>query len=101
MTLNIHKNYISKLEELFKLQSMSNLKSLTIHGNPIDTIPGFRIYVIGILPPLKRLDTVLISGKEYDNAKWIRTFKSGKFPQCENPEQPPAIEEPKKEEQTL
>jgi len=98
-TLNLHRNYICKLEELYKLQSLTNLRSITVHGNPLDTIPGFRIFVIGILPFLKRVDTVLVSSKESDNAKWIRNFKGGKLPQCPHPENPPEIQITKPQEQ--
>ena len=41
---------------------------MTIHGNPLENIPNFRLYLIAILPDLKRLDTVLISKKERDDS---------------------------------
>jgi len=41
---------------------------LTIHGNSIESIPNFRLYTIGFLPQLKRIDSVLITRKEKDNA---------------------------------
>ena len=43
---------------------------MTIHGNPLTTVPNFRLYVtgkkydnIGILKHLKKLDSVVISNK--------------------------------------
>jgi hypothetical protein len=44
------------------------LRSITIHGNPVETIPNFRLYIIQMIPQLKRIDSVLISKKEKDNA---------------------------------
>lgn len=51
-----------------------------VHGNPIDQLPNFRIFAIGILPQVKTLDTVVVSKKERDNANtWYNTFKK-KYP---------------------
>jgi hypothetical protein len=51
---------------------------MTIHGNPIETIPNFRLYykkirliVLSIINTLKKLDTVLVSKKELDNASFL------------------------------
>lgn len=86
-TLNIHCNYIHDLNELKKLQPIKSLKGLTIHGNPLDLIPSFRLYIIGLLPQLQKLDTVLISKKEKDNANvFINAFNHKKFPKL-NPKE--------------
>eukprot|EP00825_Cyclidium_porcatum_P042223 TRINITY_DN5736_c0_g1_i4.p1 TRINITY_DN5736_c0_g1~~TRINITY_DN5736_c0_g1_i4.p1 ORF type:complete len:336 (-),score=86.95 TRINITY_DN5736_c0_g1_i4:246-1253(-) len=69
-SLYLHCNYIKDISELLKLQHLP-LISLTIHGNPIDTIPGFRLYIVQILPQLKRIDSVLISNKERDNSGFL------------------------------
>lgn len=66
------------------------MRTLTIHGNPVETISNFRLYIIGILPNLKRLDSVLISKKEKDNCSvWINTFKNKSPPAIKNPTKPP------------
>jgi hypothetical protein len=76
------------LRELEKLAHLP-LRSLTIHGNPIETIPNFRLYIIALLPSLKRLDSVLISKKERDNANvWINEFRHVKIPEVKNPPVP-------------
>ncbi len=65
------------------------LKELTIHGNPIDTIPNFRLYIIGIVPHLRKLDTVLVSKKERDNCRvWIECFKLVSLPFAKDPVKP-------------
>ena len=46
---------------------------LTLNGNPIEEIKGYRLYVLGLMfmkyenPSLRKLDTVIISNTEYDN----------------------------------
>lgn len=101
-TLNLHCNYIHDLGELLKLQSIKKLKALTIHGNPLDLIPSFRLYIIGMLPTLQKLDTVLISKKERDNANvFIEAFNHKKLPKL-NPKEitkPPEPVQTKQSEQ--
>ena len=62
-TLYIHCNFLYDLNDLQQLSKRENLKSLTIHGNPLTDISNFRCYVISILPQLKKLDSVLVSNK--------------------------------------
>lgn len=67
------------MEELTKLQNIRKLRTLTIHGNPLDQLPNFRIFTIGLLPNLRKLDTVLVTYKERDNANvWMDTFSMGR-----------------------
>ena len=71
-TLSLHGNYINDLEEVRKLQELPELHSLTLNGNPIEEIKGYRLYVLGLMYAhnecLKKLDTVIISNHEFDNA---------------------------------
>lgn len=88
----MHCNYIKDLKELQILKDCQNLKSLTIHGNPVETINNFRIYVIALLPQIKKIDTVLVSKKEKDNAfVWIHSFKNIVIPEVKNALKPPEI----------
>lgn len=61
--LYLHCNYISDMNQLKKLTHLRELKTLTIHGNPLTNVSSFRIYIIAILPNLKKLDSVVISRK--------------------------------------
>ena len=80
------------LKELLNLKDCKNLKSLTIHGNPVETINNFRIYTIALLPQLKKIDTVLVSKKEKDNAfVWIHAFKNSNIPEAKNAIKPPEM----------
>jgi len=102
-TLNIHCNYIHDLSELRKIQPIKTLKSLTVHGNPLDLIPSFRLYIIGLLPQLQKLDTVLISKKEKDNAHvFVNTFNHTKFPKVDPKEiqKPPELVQNKQNDQS-
>jgi len=70
-TLYLHGNYIHQLEEAKKLGKLENLISLTLHGNPIEQIPGYRLFVLGIMYSkfgvLKKLDSVVITRKEKES----------------------------------
>ena len=70
-TLYLHGNWISHMKEVVKLSELDELRCLTLHGNPIEQIPGYRMYVIGFLlkthQTLKKFDTVLITKKERDS----------------------------------
>lgn len=77
----MHANKLKEITEFEKLQCLTELRTLTVHGNPFDAIPNFRLYIIGLLPTLKKLDSVLISKKELDNANvWRNTFRMIKPP---------------------
>jgi len=55
---------------------------LTLNGNPIEEIKGYRFYVLGLIyskyETLRKLDSVIISRTEFDNVLvWNeRLFKS-------------------------
>ena len=71
MSLYLHSNFVSDMKEVLKLEN-SPLKSLTLYGNSIDQLPSYRMYVITLLPQLKRLDSVLITKLEKDNGSVFR-----------------------------
>ena len=78
------------MKEIVKLQSIPLLRSFTIHGNPIENITNFRLYIIGYLINLKKIDTVLVSKKERDNANvWIHKFRNVSLPFVKDAQGPP------------
>uniref|UniRef100_A0A7S3FUK3 Leucine-rich repeat-containing protein 51 n=1 Tax=Strombidium rassoulzadegani TaxID=1082188 RepID=A0A7S3FUK3_9SPIT len=101
-SLQLHGNYINDLEEIRKLNEIGTLQTLTLNGNPIEEIKGYRLFVLGLMyqryETLKRLDTVLITKMEFDNVivwnkhlnakivKRLRKLRPSK------PKQPPAKE---------
>ena len=101
-TLYLHGNYIYDLEEVSKLGNLSQLITLSLHGNPIEQIPGYRLFVIGIMfskhLTLKKLDSVIITSKEDEDAYvWNAHIhkKMKKFPKLEDSKikKPPQKEE--------
>lgn len=55
-TLYLHGNNLGRIAEVDKLSSLTWLKSLTLHGNPIEMNVGYRQYVLSRLPQLQSLD---------------------------------------------
>ena len=62
-------NYIKNLEETRKLSGLTELRSLNLFGNPIEQIPGYRMWVLGVMydenDSLKKLDQVVVTAKEF------------------------------------
>lgn len=42
------------MAEVFKLRRLTLLRSLTLHGNPINECPNYRNYVITVLPQVSQ-----------------------------------------------
>lgn len=80
-TLYLHGNYINNLEETKKLSSgFDDLQNLTLYGNPIETAPNYRMWVLGVMytenENLRRLDQVLVTNREFDK---VLVFKERIF----------------------
>ena len=74
--LYLHANSIEKLSEIDKLGALPELFSITLHGNPIENIPGYKQYIISTLPRLKTLDTITITNQNRADAlTWKRKFR--------------------------
>ncbi|KAF3426521.1 hypothetical protein E2986_05893 [Frieseomelitta varia] len=52
----LHGNNISDINDVVKLKKLQTLRSLTLHGNPIENLPYYRGYIVHILPQLTALD---------------------------------------------
>lgn len=70
--LYLHGNVIYNLEVVTQLQPLQELRSLTLHGNPMDSLPQYRTTVLHLLPQLTSLDFVRV----------VRSERLGKPPQC-------------------
>ena len=46
-TIYLHVNFFNSFKDIRKLCHLESLKTATLHGNPIEQIPGYRLYVIG------------------------------------------------------
>jgi Leucine-rich repeat (LRR) protein len=54
--LYLHCNNIGRIADVDKLSRLGRLKSLTLHGNPIESNAGYRQYIICHLPQLLTFD---------------------------------------------
>lgn len=74
--LYLHANSIEKLSEVDKLAELPELISLTLHGNHIESIPGYKQHIISTLPGLKTLDFIPITNQNRADARsWREMFR--------------------------
>ena len=110
-TLYMHGNYISNLEETKKLSGFENLQSLTLYGNPIETIKNYRLWVLGVMytrnENLRKLDQVVVTNREFDKvlvwkerifAQKSKRLKTLKPDVLKQPPAPPKTEEEEKKQ---
>jgi len=71
----LHANYINDLDDVKSLMGCQCLINLTLHGNSIEHIKGYRHFIIEMLPKLEKLDFTLISEKELD----VIHFKGARY----------------------
>jgi hypothetical protein len=64
--LYLHANYISEIDAVKALAGCNCLINLTLHGNSIEHIKGYRHFIIEMIPKLEKLDFTLVSEKELD-----------------------------------
>ena len=68
--LYVHGNNIQEIGKVVALGQCKSLTSLTLYGNPIDHIKGYRGFIIEMCPLLEKLDGAVISEKELDVIKF-------------------------------
>ena len=68
--LYVHGNNIQEISKVTALHKCPSLTSLTLYGNPIDHIKGYRFFIIEMCPLLEKLDSAVISEKELDIIKF-------------------------------
>ncbi len=71
--LYLHGNAIGDIKEVAKLAKFKHLRSLTLHGNPMDEVKNYRYHVLALIPSLKSLDFAAVTKKDADTAL---TFQS-------------------------
>ncbi|BFZ14832.1 hypothetical protein BsWGS_17871 [Bradybaena similaris] len=78
--LYLHGNNISELKEVNKLSSLKKLWKLTLHGNEIDKIKGYRQYVLSTIPTLVNLDFSTVTKGDVITAKTWQGFYNAQKP---------------------
>ena len=74
--LYLHANKISKFGEIKPLGELTKLRSLTLHGNPIEDKKHYRTYVIYMIPSINQLDFSPITKQDRENAMtWAHVFR--------------------------
>ena len=68
--LYFHGNNIQEIGKVTALGQCKSLTSLTLYGNPMDHIKGYRNFIIEMCPLLEKLDGAVISEKELDIIKF-------------------------------
>lgn len=68
--LYVHGNNIQEIEKVLVLKKCRSLTNLTLYGNPIDHIKGYRHFIIEMCPILEKFDSAVISEKELDIIKF-------------------------------
>jgi len=68
--LYAHGNNIQEIEKVTALGNCKSLTALTLYGNPMDHIKGYRNFIIEMCPLLEKLDGAVISEKELDIIKF-------------------------------
>lgn len=76
--LNLHGNSIEKIAEVDKLSALSHLRSLTLHGNPVEDTKGYRDYIISKIPQLEKLDFSKITKADRECSKTMTKLKHKK-----------------------
>lgn len=64
----MHGNAINDLNSIMKLRKLCKLRNLTLHGNPIESVPSYRGFVLAVLPQLVNLDFAPVVAAERKKA---------------------------------
>ncbi|CAI2379146.1 unnamed protein product [Moneuplotes crassus] len=67
--LFLRKNKIGSLKEIHYLKNLPCLKVLWLWDNPLSSHPHYRLYIVKVLPNLKKLDNAAVSDEERTAAK--------------------------------
>ena len=62
----LHGNQIASFKEVEKLSYMENLAKLTMHGNPVEELPNYRLRVPAAISTLRSLDFIGITKLDRD-----------------------------------
>ena len=85
----LHGNNIIRLGEIDKLGGLPHLKSLSLHGNPIESNAGYRYYVLSRIPQLQTMDFSGVTNGDRRSAEtWSRMTGSKKSPKHKSPSSP-------------
>lgn len=67
--LYLHANKIHHLSQLDTLAHLPKLRNLTLHGNPVELVKGYRHHVLAFCSGLKHLDFSAITKQDRRDSK--------------------------------
>ncbi|XP_056152438.1 leucine rich repeat containing 51 [Lampris incognitus] len=70
--LYLHGNNLCSLMEVDRLGVLPSLHTVTLHGNSIENVRGYRSHVISVLPHLKMMDFSAVTPTERDIAQILQ-----------------------------
>ena len=75
--LYLHGNCIKVLSQVENLRPVTQLKKLTLHGNPIENVKNYRNTVLTIIPSLNEFDFSCVVKSDRDSAEvWRKNHQS-------------------------
>lgn len=70
-TLYLHANQITKLSHIKKLSGFTQLKSLTLYGNPVEENKHYKNYILYCFPELQQLDFCVITTSQRQKVGYL------------------------------
>ncbi|KAJ3064296.1 Leucine-rich repeat-containing protein 23 [Podochytrium sp. JEL0797] len=74
--VNLKNNLIETLDDVWKLGSLPNLKSLNLTDNPVQKVPNYRIETIYRCKKLEKLDKEPVTEEEREEAEQLQTQRT-------------------------
>eukprot|EP01038_Epipyxis_sp_PR26KG_P006497 gene6497-8932_t len=85
MTLHLHANRITKLTEIKKFESFSNLKALTLYGNPVEEHKHYKNFVLYYCTKLTQFDMSPVTKSEIQKMiVFTKTYRKKLHPEEES-----------------
>lgn len=75
-TLHLHVNKLSSFAEVKKLADLTDLRALSLHGNPIEEKKHYRNFCLYVCPQLYKFDMSPVTEKQIKAMRvWEQTFR--------------------------
>ena len=76
-TLYLHANQISRYSDIRRLSCFTQIKSLTLYGNPVEEQKHYRNVVLYYFPNLTQLDfSVITAGERAKVESWAQVYRN-------------------------
>ena len=72
--LNLNNNLINDINEINYLKNCPKLNKISLKENPINSLRGYRYYIINFIPNIKNIDGIIISKEEKEMAMSFKDY---------------------------